>query len=95
MRLIAPPEPRSGKEALVVNAVAPGPIFTDRIEALPEERRVPIVAEVPIGRVGRAEEVTSTVVWLCSEAAASVMGVILTAVFSEERRKNGTTRSRG
>jgi NAD(P)-dependent dehydrogenase (short-subunit alcohol dehydrogenase family) len=60
-----------------VNAVAPGPIATDRIAALPEERRAPIVRAVPMGRIGLPEEVASTVVWLCSDAAAFVTGAVL------------------
>jgi NAD(P)-dependent dehydrogenase (short-subunit alcohol dehydrogenase family) len=61
-----------------VNAVAPGPILTDRIEALPEERRAPIVAAVPMGRLGSTEEVAATVVWLCSDAASFITGAVLT-----------------
>jgi NAD(P)-dependent dehydrogenase (short-subunit alcohol dehydrogenase family) len=60
-----------------VNAVAPGPILTDRIEALPDERRAPIVAAVPMGRIGSAEEVAATVVWLCSDAASFITGAVL------------------
>jgi NAD(P)-dependent dehydrogenase (short-subunit alcohol dehydrogenase family) len=60
-----------------INAVAPGPIATDRIAALPEERRAPIVRAVPMGRIGLAEEVAAVVVWLCSDAAAFVTGVVL------------------
>jgi NAD(P)-dependent dehydrogenase (short-subunit alcohol dehydrogenase family) len=58
-----------------VNAVAPGPILTDRIRQLNEERRQPIVRAVPLGRIGQPEEVAATVVWLCSEQAGFITGV--------------------
>ncbi|QSQ26862.1 glucose 1-dehydrogenase [Pyxidicoccus parkwayensis] len=60
-----------------INAVAPGPILTDRIQALPEERRAPILRAVPMGRIGDAEEVGRSVAWLCSDAASYITGVTL------------------
>jgi NAD(P)-dependent dehydrogenase (short-subunit alcohol dehydrogenase family) len=60
-----------------VNAVAPGPILTERIAAIPEERRAPIIAAVPMGRIGLAEEVAATVVWLCSDAASFITGAVI------------------
>ncbi len=62
---------------LRINAVAPGPIATDRIASLPEERRAPIVRAVPMGRLGLAEEVAAAVVWLCSDAAAFITGAVV------------------
>jgi NAD(P)-dependent dehydrogenase (short-subunit alcohol dehydrogenase family) len=60
-----------------VNAVAPGPIATDRTAALSEEQRAPIVRAVPMGRIGLAAEVAAVVVWLCSDAAAFVTGAVV------------------
>ncbi|PTL85694.1 SDR family NAD(P)-dependent oxidoreductase [Vitiosangium sp. GDMCC 1.1324] len=60
-----------------VNVVAPGPILTDRIRDLPEERRAPIVRAVPMERIGLPEEVAATVVWLCSDAASFITGAVL------------------
>jgi NAD(P)-dependent dehydrogenase (short-subunit alcohol dehydrogenase family) len=60
-----------------VNAVAPGPILTDRIRALSEAHRAPILAAVPLGRVGTVEEVAATVVWLCSDAASFITGAVI------------------
>ncbi|MDF2697955.1 MAG: 3-oxoacyl-[acyl-carrier protein] reductase [Labilithrix sp.] len=60
-----------------VNVVAPGPILTERLRALPDERRAPIERAVPMGRVGLPGEVGSVVVWLASSAAAFVTGAVI------------------
>jgi NAD(P)-dependent dehydrogenase (short-subunit alcohol dehydrogenase family) len=60
-----------------VNAVAPGPILTDRLRALPDDRRQLVERAVPMGRVGLADEVASVVVWLASDAASFVTGSIV------------------
>ena len=58
-----------------VNAVAPGPILTHRISALPDDQRAPIARTVPLGRLGDPAQVAATVVWLCSDLAGFVTGV--------------------
>jgi NAD(P)-dependent dehydrogenase (short-subunit alcohol dehydrogenase family) len=60
-----------------VNAVAPGPILTDRLRALPDDRRALVERAVPMGRVGLADEVASAVVWLASDASSFVTGSVL------------------
>jgi NAD(P)-dependent dehydrogenase (short-subunit alcohol dehydrogenase family) len=60
-----------------INAVAPGPILTDRIASLPTERREPIARAVPLGRIGTPEDVAAAVVWLASDAAAFVTGTVV------------------
>ena len=60
-----------------VNAVAPGPILTDRLRALPDDRRALVERAVPMGRVGLPDEVASTVVWLASDAASFVTGTVV------------------
>jgi NAD(P)-dependent dehydrogenase (short-subunit alcohol dehydrogenase family) len=60
-----------------VNVVAPGPILNDRIAALTEEQRAPIVRAVPLGRIGRPEDVAAAVVWLCSDESSFVTGAVL------------------
>ncbi|MGH7272268.1 MAG: SDR family oxidoreductase [Polyangiaceae bacterium] len=57
--------------------MAPGPILTDRILTLPEAHRAPIIAAVPLGRIGSVEDVTAAVVWLCSDAASFVTGAVI------------------
>jgi NAD(P)-dependent dehydrogenase (short-subunit alcohol dehydrogenase family) len=61
-----------------VNAVAPGPIMTDRIKALSDEGRAQIAQAVPMRRLGLPEEVAALVVWLCSDQAAFMTGATLT-----------------
>ncbi len=57
-----------------VNAIAPGPILSERLAALPEEHREPIERSVPMQRIGRTEEVANAVVWLCSDQASFITG---------------------
>jgi NAD(P)-dependent dehydrogenase (short-subunit alcohol dehydrogenase family) len=60
-----------------VNAVAPGPILTDRLRSLPDDRRALVERAVPMGRVGLADEVASAVVWLASDAASFITGSVV------------------
>jgi NAD(P)-dependent dehydrogenase (short-subunit alcohol dehydrogenase family) len=62
-------------QGIRVNVVAPGPILTEHLEAAGEEAQRQAGMSTPMRRVGRAEEVAATVVWLCSEQASFVTGV--------------------
>ncbi|MET7302461.1 3-oxoacyl-ACP reductase FabG [Embleya sp. NPDC005575] len=55
-----------------VNTVAPGLIDTDMIHAMPERVRKKLLAAVPLGRFGRAEEVADLIAYLASDRAAYV-----------------------
>jgi NAD(P)-dependent dehydrogenase (short-subunit alcohol dehydrogenase family) len=60
-----------------VNAVCPGYIDTpmmDRFSGGTPEGRAKVIAEEPVGRMGKPEEIAAAVVWLCSDAAAFVIG---------------------
>lgn len=63
-----------------INAICPGtfetPMVTDMI-ASGELDPAEAIANQPIGRLGRAEEIASTVLWLCSPGASFVLGVAL------------------
>lgn len=60
-----------------VNAVSPGLIDTEMTQKLGDGARAKLLESVPLGRVGRAEEVASAVLFLASEEAAYVTGAVL------------------
>lgn len=60
-----------------VNAVCPGYIDTPmmgRFTGGTDEGRAKVIAEEPVGRMGKPEEIAAAVIWLCSDAAAFVVG---------------------
>jgi NAD(P)-dependent dehydrogenase (short-subunit alcohol dehydrogenase family) len=60
-----------------VNAVCPGYIETpmmDRFTGGTPEGRAKVIAEEPVGRMGKSEEIAAAVLWLCSDIAAFVVG---------------------
>ena len=66
-----------GERGIRVNAVAPGPILTDLLAGLGEERQAMVAQGVPMRRLGRPEEVAAAAVWLCSDEAAFITGATL------------------
>ena len=60
-----------------VNAICPGIIDTpmmDRFSGGTGEGRARVMAQEPVGRMGRPEEIASAILWLCSDAAAFIVG---------------------
>jgi acetoacetyl-CoA reductase len=62
---------------ITVNAIAPGYIDTDMVAAVPQEVLAKIVAKIPVGRLGHAEEIARGVTFLCSEDGAFITGSTL------------------
>jgi acetoacetyl-CoA reductase len=62
---------------VTVNAVAPGYIDTDMVAAVPDEVLQKIVARIPVGRLGRADEIARGVAFLCGENAGFITGSTL------------------
>jgi len=62
---------------ITVNAVAPGYIETDMTSELPAAAVEAILAQTPVGRIGRPEEVAAAVLFLASDEAAYVTGHVL------------------
>ncbi len=58
-----------------VNVVAPGPILTHHLERAGEEAQRQAALSTPMRRIGGADEVAATVLWLCSDQASFVTGV--------------------
>jgi 3-oxoacyl-[acyl-carrier protein] reductase len=66
-----------GSRNITVNCVAPGFIETDMTRALPAEQAKRLVESVPLGRLGRVEDIAQAVLFLCSPGAAYVTGATL------------------
>lgn len=65
------------KFGVTVNAIAPGYVDTDMVAAVPQPVLDKIVARIPVGRLGQAQEIARGVVFLCSEEAGFVTGSTL------------------
>jgi len=66
-----------GSRNITVNCVAPGFIATDMTDALPEAQKSALLAQIPLGRLGSADEVAAAVAFLVSPQAAYVTGTEL------------------
>jgi 3-oxoacyl-[acyl-carrier protein] reductase len=66
-----------GRHGIRVNAVAPGFIATDILQAMPPQVLEAMVGRTPLPRLGRPEEVAEAYLWLASDAASFVHGTVL------------------
>jgi len=62
------------RKGVTVNSISPGYCETAMVMAIPEEIRAGIVAQVPVGRLGRPEEIARTVAFLAAEDAGFITG---------------------
>lgn len=60
-----------------VNAVAPGITRTDMVSALPDEVIKPLIATIPLGRMTEPEDIANAYLFLASDLASDVTGVVL------------------
>jgi acetoacetyl-CoA reductase len=65
------------RAGITVNAIAPGYIDTEMVAAVPPEVLEKIVAKIPVGRLGKAEEIARGVTFLCSEDGGFITGSTL------------------
>ena len=63
--------------SITVNAVAPGYIDTDIVAVIPENLRAEMIKQIPLGRIGKPEEIADAIAFLASERAAYITGQVL------------------
>ena len=66
-----------GSRNITVNCVAPGFIDTDMTKALPDAQRDALLGQIPLGRLGQADEIAAVVAFLASPRAGYVTGATL------------------
>jgi 3-oxoacyl-[acyl-carrier protein] reductase len=66
-----------GSRNITVNCVAPGFIETDMTRALAEDQVKKLVENVPLGRLGKVDDIAQAVAFLCSPAAAYITGATI------------------
>lgn len=64
-------------KGITVNVIAPGYIDTEMVAAVPEDVLKKIISTIPTGRLGKAQEIADTVVFLASDKAAFFNGSVL------------------
>jgi 3-oxoacyl-[acyl-carrier protein] reductase len=63
-----------GSRGITVNTVAPGFIDTDMTKVLPDEQKNMLLSKIPLGRLGKPEEIAAVVAFLASDAGGYVTG---------------------
>lgn len=66
-----------GPHGITVNAIAPGPTLTALTENWLPDRAKEVVAQVPLGRLGRPEDTAAAALFLCSDDASYITGICL------------------
>ncbi|OKL44898.1 acetoacetyl-CoA reductase [Pseudovibrio exalbescens] len=68
----------TARKGVTVNCICPGYIDTDMVAAVPEKVLEGIIGQIPVGRLGKAEEIAGLVRYLTSPEAAFMTGAVLT-----------------
>ena len=68
----------NARKGVTVNCICPGYIETEMVAAVPEKVLEGIIAQIPVGRLGKAEEIAALVAYLASDAAAFITGAVMT-----------------
>ena len=63
-----------GSRGITVNTIAPGFIDTDMTKALPEEQRAALEQQIPLGSLGKVEDIANAVAYLASDEASYITG---------------------
>ena len=66
-----------GPKGIVINAVAPGPVETDMLSIIPEQRKKSIKSSVFLDRFAKAEEVAKTIYWLATDCPEYINGTCI------------------
>ena len=69
----------TARKGITVNCIAPGYINTEMLQAVPEEVLKGIVASIPVGRLGEADEIAHCVSFLADDKSGFITGATLTA----------------
>lgn len=65
------------RRRITVNAVAPGVVLTDMGQSIPENVRAAMLAQIPMGRLGEADDISNAILFLCSDLASYITGQTL------------------
>ena len=68
----------SAKKGITVNCIAPGYVDTEMVQAVPEAVLKTIIEQIPVGRLGTAEEIARAVLFLAGDDAGFITGATLT-----------------
>lgn len=75
--LTVSPARELGPKGIRVNAVAPGITETDMMKAVPKEVIDPLIGQIPLRRLGQPEDIANAFVFLASDEASYITGVVL------------------